>query len=150
MLNIIIPVGALLLSFLSAISAIRFFLSRNGRIYWIIPFLISLIFFYQNLCTLIVYADTTTSYSISFDTVLPFVLAILWYAMLNAFHFALKTEREYNRYTEESRRTYNEARFINIMENRQTKKERKEKKIEADNRTRSPSVPQYSFPPEDD
>ncbi len=150
MLNIIIPVGALLLSFLSAISAIRFFLSRNGRIYWIIPFFISLIFFYQNLCTLIVYADTTASYSISFDTVLPFVLAILWYAMLNAFHFALKTEREYNRYTEESRRTYNEARFINIMENRQTKKERKERKLEADNRTRSPSVPQYSFPPEDD
>ncbi len=149
MLNLIIPLGALLLSFLSSISAIRFFLSRNGRIYWIIPFLISVIFFYQNLSTLIVYADTTVSYSATVDTVLPLVLAILWYAMINAFHFALKTEREYNKYTEESRRTYNEARFINLMEKRQTMKEKKEEKIEADNRTRSPSVPQYTFPPEE-
>ncbi len=150
MLNLIIPLGALLLTFLSAVSAIRFFLTRNGRIYWIIPFIISVLLFYQNLKTLISYAGPSEVYPVTFDSIIPFVLSILWYAMINAFHFALKTEREYNRYVEESRRTYNEARFINLMERRQTKKEIRERRIAADSKARKPSVPQYDFPEEED
>ncbi len=150
MLNLIIPLGALLLSFLSAVSAIRFFLSRTGRIYWIIPFIISVLLFCQNLKTLITYADTDMVYPITFDSIIPLVLAILWYAMINAFHFALKTEREYNKYVEESRRTYTEARFITLMEKRQTKKEQKERKIAASSRAKKPSVPEYDFPSEEE
>ena len=68
--------------------------------------------------------------------------------MIQAFHFALKTEREYNKYVEESRRTYNEARFINLMEKRKTKKEIEEKKSEVNNKPKEIHIPLYSFPPE--
>lgn len=145
-LNIIIPMLTLLLAFLSALSSLRFFLTRLGRIYWIIPFFISLILFYQNIKVLIEYADSTQSYPVSFDTILPLVLNILWYSMIIAFHYALKTEREYNKYVEESRRTYNEARFIALLEKRQTKKEDREKKIESNNRSRKVEIKDYDFP----
>lgn len=105
-----------------------------------------MILFYQNIKVLIEYADSTLSYPITFDTILPLVLNILWYSMIIAFHYALKTEREYNKYVEESRRTYNEARFINILEKRQTKKEEKERKIESNNRSRKVEIKAYDFP----
>ena len=148
MLNLIVPLLALLLSFLSSLASLRYFLTRNGRIYWIIPFIISIILFYQNLRVLLDYADTLSPFPLTFDTVLPLVLSILWYAMIQAFHFALKTEREYNKYVEESRRTYNEARFINLMEKRKTKKEIEEKKSEVNNKPKEILIPLYSFPPE--
>ena len=148
MLNLIVPLLALLLSFLSSLASLRYFLTRNGRIYWIIPFIISIILFYQNLRVLLDYADTLSPFPLTFDTVLPLVLSILWYAMIQAFHFALKTEREYNKYLEESRRTYNEARFINLMEKRKTKKEMEEKKSEVNNKPKEIHIPLYSFPPE--
>ena len=149
-LNLIIPMLALLLSFLSALASLRYFLTRMGRIYWIIPFVISVILFYQNIKTLLEYAASSDPFPITFDSVLPLVLTILWYAMVQAFHFALKTEREYNKYVEESRSTYNEARFINLMEKRQMKKEQKERHIRAENEARKTYVPQYNFPPEEE
>lgn len=148
MLNIIIPLSSVLLVFLATLSSLRYFLTRIGKIYWIIPLFISVILFYQNIKILISYAALSEAYPVTFDTLLPLVLAILWYAFVQAFHFALKTEREHNKYLEESRSTYNEARFLTLMERRQTKKEIKERKLNAENKSRKISVPGYSFPQE--
>ena len=145
MINFIVPTTALLLTFLSSIATVRYLLTRQG-IYWAIPFLISLILFYQNLTTLLKAAEAEGDFIINFTTMLPLVLAILWYALIQAFHFALKTEREYNKYVDQSRKTYNEARFVLLTERRRTKKEQMEDKTKARNKPVTPSVPVYNFP----
>ena len=145
MINFIVPTTALLLTFLASIATLRYLLTRQG-IYWAIPFLISLILFYQNLTTLLKAAEAEGDYILSFTTMLPLVLAILWYALIEAFHFALKTEREYNKYVDQSRKTYNEARFVLLTERRRTRKEQMENKTKATNKPVTPRVPVYTFP----
>lgn len=150
MINILIPLLTLLLTFLASLASLRYFLTRMGRVYWIIPFIISIIFFYQNIKTLIVAADTGSVFIPNFDHFLSLILSILWYAMIQAFHYAFKTEREYNKYVEESRRTYYEAKFINLKERRKIKKEIKERKIEVRNKPYKPTISSYVFPKEDE
>lgn len=148
MINLIIPTLALLLAFLASLASLRHLLSRQG-IYWLIPVLISFILFYQNIVTLLKAAEDVEAYIISFQSLLPLVLAILWYAMIQAFHFALKTEREYNKYADQSRKTYHEARFILLTEKRKTKKEMEEKRTIVRNKPVEPSIPVYNFPDKD-
>ena len=144
-INFIVPTLALLLAFLSSIASFRYLITRQG-IYWTIPFLISLILFYQNIITLLEATVAEGDFLITFNSMLPLVLAILWYALIQAFHFALKTEREYNKYVDQSRKTYNEARFVLLTERRRTRKEQMEKKEEKRNKPVVPKVPSYSFP----
>ena len=145
MINFIVPTLALLLTFLASIASLRYLLTRQG-IYWAIPFFISLILFYQNLTTLLTAAEAEGDFILSFSSMLPLVLAILWYALIVAFHFALKTEREYNKYVDQSRRTYNEARFVLMTEKRKMIKEQMENKTKSTNKPVTPSVPIYNFP----
>lgn len=147
-INFIVPTLALLLAFLSSIASFRYLITRQG-IYWTIPFLISLILFYQNIITLLEATVAEGDFLITFNSMLPLVLAILWYALIQAFHFALKTEREYNKYVDQSRKTYNEARFVLLTERRRTRKEQMEKKEEKRNKPVVPKVPSYSFPDDD-
>lgn len=148
MINFIVPTMALLLTFLATIATLRYIVTRQG-IYWAIPFLISLILFYQNLTTLLSAAEGEGDYIITFSSVLPLVLSILWYALIQAFHFALKTEREYNKYVDQSRKTYNEARFVIMTERRKTRREQEDRKNESRNKPVVPHIPSYSFPDED-
>ena len=147
-INFIVPTLALLLAFLSSIASFRYLITRQG-IYWTIPFFISLILFYQNIITLLEATVAEGDFLITFNSMLPLVLAILWYALIQAFHFALKTEREYNKYVDQSRKTYNEARFVLLTERRRTRKEQMEKKEEKRNKPVVPKVPSYSFPDND-
>ena len=147
-INFIVPTLVLLLAFLSSIASFRYLITRQG-IYWTIPFLISLILFYQNIITLLEATVAEGDFLITFNSMLPLVLAILWYALIQAFHFALKTEREYNKYVDQSRKTYNEARFVLLTERRRTRKEQMEKKEEKRNKPVVPKVPSYSFPDDD-
>ena len=147
-INFIVPTLALLLAFLSSIASFRYLITRQG-IYWTIPFLISLILFYQNIITLLEATVAEGDFLITFNSMLPLVLAILWYALIQAFHFALKTEREYNKYVDQSRKTYNEARFVLLTERRRTRKEQMEKKEEKRNKPVVPKVHSYSFPDND-
>ena len=147
-INFIVPTLALLLAFLSSIASFRYLITRQG-IYWTIPFFISLILFYQNIITLLEATVAEGDFLITFNSMLPLVLAILWYALIQAFHFALKTEREYNKYVDQSRKTYNEARFVLLTERRRTRKEQMEKKEEKRNKPVVPKVPSYSFPDDD-
>ena len=147
-INFIVPTLALLLAFLSSIASFRYLITRQG-IYWTIPFLISLILFYQNIITLLEATVAEGDFLITFNSMLPLVLAILWYALIQAFHFALKTEREYNKYVDQSRKTYNEARFVLLTERRRTRKEQMEKKEEKMNKPVVPKVTSYSFPDDD-
>ena len=91
-------------------------------------------------------AEAQGDFIISFTSTLPLVLSILWYTLIEAFHFALKTEREYNKYVDQSRKTYNEARFVLLTERRKTRKEQEENKTKATNKPITPSVPIYNFP----
>ena len=145
MINFIVPTLALLLVFLSSLASARYLVTRQG-IYWAIPFLISLILLYQNLSTLLLAAETEGDYILSFSSILPLVLAILWYALIQAFHFALKTEREYNKYVDQSRKTYNEARFVLLNERRRLRREQMENKTKATNKPIKPSIGLYNFP----
>ena len=147
-INFIVPTLALLLAFLSSIASFRYLITRQG-IYWTIPFFISLILCYQNIITLLEATVAEGDFLITFNSMLPLVLAILWYALIQAFHFALKTEREYNKYVDQSRKTYNEARFVLLTERRRTRKEQMEKKEEKRNKPVVPKVPSYSFPDDD-
>ena len=108
-----------------------------------------MILFYQNIITLLEATVAEGDFLITFTSMLPLVLAILWYALIQAFHFALKTEREYNKYVDQSRKTYNEARFVLLTERRRTRKEQMEKKEEKRNKPVVPKVPSYSFPDDD-
>lgn len=87
-------------------------------------------------------------FPLTVESLLPLVTSILWYAMIQAFHYALKTEREYNKFVEESRATMNEAKFITLMEKRQTKKEREERKLLSENKSRKFTIDEYNFPSE--
>ena len=145
MINFIVPTLALLLVFLSSLASARYLLTRQG-IYWAIPFLISLILLYQNLSTLLKAAEAEGDYILTFSNLLPLVLAILWYALIQAFHFALKTEREYNKYVDQSRKTYNEARFVLLNERRKLRKEQIEDQTKATNKPIKPSIRLYDFP----
>lgn len=148
MLNIIIPLFAVLIAFLATLASVRFALTRQGRLYWIIPVLISSILFYQNLSVLLQYGSSDEPYPLTFTSILPLSLSILWYAMVVSFHYALKTNREYNKYVEESRSTYNEAKFLSAMEARQNRKEKREIKEIIKNSTRDVNIPEYTFPDE--
>ena len=145
MFNFIVPTLALLLVFLAAIASFRYLITRQG-FYWAIPFFISLILFYQNLTTLLRAAESEGDYALTIPAMLPLVLAILWYAMIQSFHYALKTEREYNKYVDQSRRTYNEARFVLLTERRKTRKEQMERKTKTTNKPVVPRISTYSFP----
>ncbi len=148
MLTLIIPLSALLITFLASLACIRFLLTRRGRIYWIIPVFISLILFYYNLRILLEYGSSTLLYPVTFDSVLPLVLSIFWYGAVISFHYALKTEREYNKFVEESRATHAEAAFVEKVERRELRKERREKTAVIRNRTSKPVIPGYDFPSE--
>ena len=148
MINFIVPTLAPRLAFPSSIGSFRYLNTRQG-IYWTIPFFISLILFYQNIITLLEATVAEGDFLITFNSMLPLVLAILWYALIQAFHFALKTEREYNKYVDQSRKTYNEARFVLLTERRRTRKEQMEKKEEKRNKPVVPKVPSDSFPDDD-
>lgn len=133
-----------MLTFLGALASARYLITRQG-FFWIIPVIISGILSYQNLITLLVAAESSSDV-LTFAAIIPLVLSILWYAMIQAFHYALKTQRSYNKYVEESRRTYNESRFVEKFERRMTVKEFQEKREELRNKPVSPKVSPYHFP----
>ena len=145
----IIPITALLLSFMALLASMRFIFSRQGM-YWIFPAIISLLLFFQNLDTLLMLgAEGITEFSYTFRNFSPFILAFLWYMMIVVFHYALKKNIAENRFESEAKKNRAEAEYLMKVEMRAKRKARKARQKYLENRTSVPSIPQYRTPDED-
>lgn len=122
----VLPIIALLLSFLSFLSSVRFLFSRQGFI-WVIPILLSLVLSYENLTKLLYVGEyiesMDTSYTLS--SIIPFLISFLWYIAIIVFHFTLKNTTSENKYKNESIKNRNEALYLEKFERRQAKREKK-------------------------
>ena len=136
----IIPITALLLSFMSLLASMRFIFSRQGM-YWIFPAIISLLLFFDNLRTLLAAGEAGASYTVT--DFIPFVIAFLWYMMIVVFHYALKKTIPGNRFEDEARKNRAEAEYLMKVEMRRTRRVRREKKEYLENGAFVPSVPEY-------
>ncbi len=145
----IIPLTALLLSFMALLASMRFIFSRQG-LYWLFPAIISLLLFFQNLDTLLLLGEQgITEFAYTFRNFSPFILAFLWYMMIVVFHYALKKNVTENRFENEARKNRAEAEYLMKVEMRAKKKARKARKKYLENRAFIPSVPEYRSPDED-
>ena len=142
----IIPITALLLSFMSLLASMRFIFSRQGM-YWIFPAIISLILFFGNLRTLLAAGEAGASYTVT--DFIPFVLAFLWYMMIVVFHYALKKTITENRFENDSIKNRAEAEYLEKYEARMRKKSRKQRSEDENNSASIPSVPEYRTPSDD-
>lgn len=146
MFSYIIPVFALLLTFLSLIASMRFIFSRQG-LFWILPAIISTLLCYQNLNTLLSISEAdTTTFSYTLSSFLPFILGFLWYMMIIIFHYALRIAIPENKFISDSRKNRNEAMWNEKYEMRSSRKERQEKEEWSQNKTQKPSIPSYRDP----
>ena len=117
MIEYVIPLTSLLLTFLSALASLRFIFSRQG-FYWILPLLVSLILCTSNLYFLI--NPAILSASAPFGIIFfPLALALVWYLMIIVFHYALKKDIDRNRYLNDQKKNYEEARFLEKAERRE-------------------------------
>ena len=145
----IIPITALLLSFMALLASMRFIFSRQG-LYWLFPAIISLLLFFQNLDTLLRLGEQgITEFEYTFRNFSPFILAFLWYMMIVVFHYALKKNIPENRFESDSRKNRAEAEYLMKVEMRKKRKVRKQNKKYLENHTEVPSVPEYRMPDED-
>ncbi len=145
----IIPITALLLSFMALLASMRFIFSRQG-LYWIFPAIISLLLFFQNLDTLLMLgAEGITEFSYTFRNFSPFILAFLWYMMIVVFHYALKKTIPENKFASDARKNRAEADYLMKVEMRQAKHIRNKKKEENENSSYVPAVPEYRMPEDD-
>ena len=139
----IIPITALLLTFMALLASMRFIFSRQGA-YWIFPAIISLLLFFQNLETLLVIGSQEAGAApVPFR---PLVLALLWYMMIIVFHYALKKNIPENRFDSDARKNRAEAEYLMKVEMRRAKRRRKAKGRQLGNSTGVPSVPEYRSP----
>ena len=150
MFSYIIPVAALLLTFLSLLASMRFIFSRQG-LFWLLPALISILLSYQNLNTLLAISEAEDgAFSYTLTSFIPFILAFLWYMMIITFHYALKIAIPENKFISDSRKNRNEAIWNEKYEMRANMKERREKEEWSQYKSERPSVPSYREPEEKD
>ena len=146
MLVYIIPITALLLSFMSLLASLRFIFSRQG-LYWVFPAIISTLLFFQNLDTLLILGESGIAvFEYTFRNFSPFILSSLWYMMIVVFHYALKKTVAENRFESDSRKNRAEAEYLMKVEMRKTRKVRKEKVKYIENKAGIPQIPEYDSP----
>ena len=150
MIVYIIPITALLLSFMALLASMRFIFSRQG-LYWVFPAIISLLMFFQDLAILLSLGEANiTTFEYTFANFSPFVMAFLWYMMVVVFHYALKKNAEENRFEIESRRNRKEAEYLEKFEMRKGRRERRIAEKRAASQASIPSIPGYEALPDDD
>ena len=146
MLVYIIPITALLLSFMSLLASLRFIFSRQG-LYWVFPAIISTLLFFQNLDTILILGESGIAvFEYTFRNFSPFILSSLWYMMIVVFHYALKKTVAENRFESDSRKNRAEAEYLMKVEMRKTRKVRKEKVKYIENKAGIPEIPEYDSP----
>ena len=150
MIVYIIPITALLLTFMSLLASLRFIFSRQG-LYWVFPAIISLLMFFQNLTTLLALGEAgITSFEYTFSNFSPFILAFLWYMMIVVFHYALKKTIDENRFESDSKKNRKEAEYLEKYELRKGRRERRIAARKGRSEAFVPSIPEYNSPSDDD
>lgn len=127
MIDYIIPIASLLLTFLAFFASLRFLFSRQGA-YWIIPVVISLLLSANNAFYLF-YPNLVANELGFIYTFYPLVISFFWYLMIITFHFALKKNVVKNKYLDEMNKNLAEARIIEKMDRRNKIKEEDAKKL---------------------
>lgn len=136
-----LPIASLLLTCLATLACLRFLFSRQG-LYWIVPVAVSVMLTLNNLYTLF-FPDRTFLNWPSNIRFFPIALAFLWYMMVIAFHYALKKTVKKNRWRDEMRKNYHEAKFLEKIERRDYSRFRRKRKREAINGAFVPQVPEW-------
>ena len=146
MIVYIIPITALMLTFMALLASLRFIFSRQG-LYWVFPAVISLLMFFQNLTTLLALGEAgITSFEYTFSNFSPFILAFLWYMMIVVFHYALKKTIDENRFESDSKKNRKEAEYLEKYERRKGRRERRKSMRRAASKYDVPSIPEYRTP----
>ena len=148
MIVYIIPIIALLLTFMSLLASLRFIFSRQG-LYWVFPAIISLILFFLNLQRLLIIGEEAPeTIDLSFSAIAPLALAGLWYLMIIVFHYALKKTIVENSFENDSVKNRAEAEYLEKYEARIRRKSRRQRMERTENSASVPSVPEYRDPGE--
>lgn len=134
----LIPIAALLLTFLSTLSCLRFIFSRQG-FFWIVPFGLSVLLTVNNFFILLYPEFTFFSYPKAV-ALFPVLLAAFWYLMVITFHYALKKGVMKNRVSNDQVKNYREAQFLEKIERREFIKFTKRKKEILENGAYEPKI----------
>ena len=140
MFDYVIPLISLLFCFMAFLTTMRFILSREG-VYWLLPAIISIILFVQNLDLVIQITEMGLSYDPrTLRNIAPLVIAVLYYISIITFHYALRFKIAENRFRVENRKNRTEALFIEKVEQRKRKTERKKKEDNLGNKSREADI----------
>ena len=128
---------------MALLSCLRFIFSRQG-VYWVLPALISLIMFFDNLQSLLIFGEEgISSVEYTLSDVSPFFIAILWYLTVIVFHHALTRKIPINSFENDSIKNRHEAAYLAKYEARQRKRIRKKNDPNEVNSLKMPHVPEY-------
>lgn len=106
----ILPLFCLLLNFVAVAACIRFLCAREG-LFWIMPLVLSSLFFFQN--GSIMYSHGTLVQSaLSAGALIDALIAISWYIIIITFHYALKKTSQKNNYKRQVKKDLAESRYI--------------------------------------
>ncbi|MFA7371695.1 MAG: hypothetical protein WCY78_07250 [Sphaerochaetaceae bacterium] len=124
MMMLLVAIGTTLLYFLAAIYAVRSIFSRQGW-FWVIPFLLSLIFLYMSLTPLYQVAIGIKALGTyrSIDEIFPLIIAFLWFLLVVTMRAALRIAVPANKHLIDTKKSLEEARYINEIELRKYRQE---------------------------
>lgn len=116
MVQYIIPLSSLLLTFLASAASIRFLFSRQG-LYWIMPLLTGIVLTLGNVYMLF-FPSASPLPRTGILSFLPLAVSFLWYMMVITFHYALKKRVRQNRFRSDMKKNWAEASFLAKNERR--------------------------------
>ncbi|MCR5731742.1 MAG: hypothetical protein K6G51_02215 [Sphaerochaetaceae bacterium] len=111
----LIPISSLMLSFVSTYLCIKFIFSRQG-LFWILPFILSLLIDFYIL-NLIMVPSLLLALPFQFSF-FPLILSITYLIVIIQFRYTIKKSVPTNRYEDDMRKNFNEAKIIEKKERR--------------------------------
>lgn len=145
MVQYIIPLASLLLTFLASLACLRFIFSRQG-LYWIIPFFVSVLLCTGNAVSLFSLDPASGGQTVM--RFFPLFLSFFWYMMVITFHYALKVKVSRNRFRNDMKKNYTESKFLEKSERRSyyfKSRQRKEEVINSYYRPELDDFEQYNL-----
>ncbi|MDD2404895.1 MAG: hypothetical protein PHU24_00400 [Sphaerochaetaceae bacterium] len=123
MMILLVATSTTLLCFLSITACLRFVFSRQGW-FWIIPLILSVVFFYISIDPLVqvltgIATDTyrvTISPDRSVREIVPLIIVLLWYTMIIVFRYALKSVVPVNQQLIDTKKNLYESRYMEKVE----------------------------------
>lgn len=111
----IIPLASLMISFCSVYLCIKFIFSRQG-FFWVLPAALSVLIAAYMLNLLLV---PSFALAVPFQLPLfPLIVSVAWLIVVIQFRYSIKKSVDVNRFEDERRKNYTEAKFIEKSERR--------------------------------